>query len=399
MKKLIKLQFRNPKVSVRLMRVLVIGSGYPTEKYKTIGIFAFDQAKALQSNGISVFYAFLDIRSIRRIRKFGYESKTIDNLNIFGLNIPVGKIPKFLLIKVHDFFMKKLLKKIKYLYGSFDIIHTHFINISYSVVKYKSIFNVPIICTEHSSTVNKDNLSKEDFNRFSFTYKNADFVIAVSKAFKARIEETYDVKVEYVPNIVNLKIFQLNHEKIFSDDSFSYVSVGNLVPNKGMDILIKAFHKSFKNDPKKKLFIIGKGPELKKLKNLIFQLSMENQISLLGFLSRDDIKKIFDRSNVFVLASYSETFGVAYIEAMASGLPVIGTHSGGPETFVSKFNGKLVFPGDISMLSNALESIEIDYSCYDSKQISNFISRNFSPEGISTRLIELYKDIVRSYHS
>lgn len=82
------------------MNVLIIARGYPTNKYKMNGIFEFDQAKALVEAGHNVFYAAIDLRSLRRWRKWGIERKSIDGVNIYAINIPCGRIPKIVLRKI-----------------------------------------------------------------------------------------------------------------------------------------------------------------------------------------------------------------------------------------------------------------------------------------------------------
>jgi hypothetical protein len=107
------------------MRVLIVARGYPTKKYKMNGIFEFDQAKALVYSGVNVVYAAIDMRSIRRWRKWGIETKIVNGVKIYAINLPLGRIPKQLLRVISKFGLIYLYKKIINEQGKPDIIHAH----------------------------------------------------------------------------------------------------------------------------------------------------------------------------------------------------------------------------------------------------------------------------------
>ena len=100
-------------------------------------------------------------------------------------------------------------------------------------------------------------------------------------------------------------------------------------------------------------------------------------------------------SDCFVLASRRETFGVAYIEAMAMGLPVIATKCGGPEDFVTNENGILVPVDDIDKLKEALIKMHQNIDLYDREKISSSTRESFAPSTIAKHLIEVYKNVIK----
>lgn len=79
------------------MNIIIFSRGYPHKRYNLNGIFEFDQALALSQNGHKVIFCFIDFRSIRRIRKWGFESLTKAGIDIRGINIPIGGISDFIL--------------------------------------------------------------------------------------------------------------------------------------------------------------------------------------------------------------------------------------------------------------------------------------------------------------
>ena len=176
-------------------------------------------------------------------------------------------------------------------------------------------------------------------------------------------------------------------DKAKSESPFVFVSVGNLIPIKAFDQLIEAFSRVKENA---KLYIIGDGPEREHLQNQINALQLDTEVELLGRLTRDEINIVFQKSHVFVLSSQSETFGVSYIEAMYTGLPVIATRCGGPESFVDESNGLVVPINDVDAFAKAMELMRQNYDIYNKKLISDNCIAQFSPEVIAEKIIKSY---------
>ncbi len=373
------------------MNILFISRGYPRKKYPQKGIFEYDQAKALSEYGYNIIFGFVDLRSIRRTRKWGFEKFRKDGITHYGINIPLGRFPH----KILSFFcfigLKLLYNKIINEYGKPNIIHAHFLNLGYSAAKLKTKNSIPLIITEHSSAFMADDIRKELINMVNYTYNKADKVIVVSPTLKRIIKERFNKDSIYIPNIVDTNIFKYNNKYNNPRKNFIFVSVGNLVKLKNMDITIKAFKKSFSNNKNIKLIIIGGGKEKANLKSLIRKNKLEEQVKLTGKIERKEIANYFKNSDCFVLASKYETFGVAFIEAMAVGLPVIATKCGGPEWFVNKNNGLLVEPNNVDELSLAMQKMYNNSDKYDRKRIATQIINCFSPNRVAEKISNVYK--------
>jgi len=375
------------------MYTLFITRGYPTEKYKTNGIFEYDQAKALVKQGCKVVYAAIDVRSIRRWRKWGIQREYKDGVHIYAINIPLGRVPKKILRTFSFLGLKLLYKKIVKEKGVPDILHAHFTDPAFSASKLKEITDIPLVITEHYSQINREEISEDLFKIAKMAYNKADALIAVSPALAKKIHINFGINPIYIPNIVDLDVFKYEDKE--ESEYFNFVSTGNLIETKRMDLTIEAFYRAFGNNSKVTLTIFGQGPERKKLEHLINKYNLNSQVKLMGLCTREEIAKQLKQCDCFVLASQSETFGVAYIEALAMGVPVIATKCGGPEAFVNEKNGLMVNVNDVEELTEALIYMYNNINMYDRKSISIEIQNKFSSEVVANKIINIYKEYLK----
>ena len=375
------------------MRILIIARGYPTPKYPLNGIFEFDQAKALADLGHEVIFAALDMRSLRRWRHWGAESFIQDKVHIEGLSLPGGNIPKPLLHKLRTAALSELYARILKRYGKPDLIHSHFIELGYATTQVLLREQIPLVHTEHYSGMNQAVISDYYQRLGASTYPKLSKIIVVSHALKDKLHTTFNIDPVVIPNIIDLRQFSANIQAK-SESTFNYLSVGGLTPNKNMDVLIQAFHQAFSADRSVSLRIIGEGTQHSALETLIKQLHLANQVHLLGLKDRQAIAEIMQESHAFVLASKSETFGLAYLEAMAMGLPVLASRCGGPEDFVSAENGLLVAVDSMEELAQGLRTLKDNITRYDRHRIAQNVKTRYSPDAIATQLSELYRSLV-----
>lgn len=378
------------------MKVMIASQGYPSEKYPMNGIHQFVYAKALQKQGIDVFVACLDMRSIRRFRKFGYEEKIVDGIRTYAWNLPVGGLGAKAEGKYSVWAMKKLYKKIIAKEKNIDLIHSHFTETSYAIAKFNKDYNYPYIISEHSSSINKENIldipyAKREMAKYA--YENCDKLIVGSPFFRDRIHKNFHIEPIVMPTISETDLFKVGKEDI-NRQGYKIVSTGNLKKSKGHREVIEAFGKSLKNKDAK-LYIFGGGEDYNYLKALIEKLDLEKQVFLRGYTSIEDIAEEYKDADLFVLASHSETYGKAYIEAMKAGLPVISTANGGSEHFINEDNGLVVPVENVDKLKDGLIYMFNHRDKYDKLSISEFIENNFSELAATKKLIELYKDLLK----
>lgn len=375
------------------MKVFVISKGMPTKKYPLNGIFEFDQAKALARVGVDVTMLVIDFRSRSYKRKYGFFEYEKDGVKIFELSLPLGIYRRAL--PFLQYFLVKLYKKAVKSVGEPDIIHSHFYSIAAIASVLKKRFNVPFIVTEHSSKLNRNllEISKLDQKLAKRAYESADRIIAVSHGLADNLKNNFGAHAEVIHNIVDISHFQ--YVKRNPKDNFTFISVGNLVSIKCFDLLIEAFADAFNDDKAVLLKVVGNGPERDKLQHLVNQYDINDRIILMNEVGREKLEKIYPEGDAFVLASRSETFGVVFVEAMATGLPVIATDCGGPSDFVNEQNGYLIPIDDKQALIGALIKMRNNAYNFNSLEISEMCVKQFSPENIGNALTNLYKNIIR----
>ena len=366
------------------MKILVAGPGFDSPGKNDVSVFALDQAKALRDAGHDIRFAAVDTRSIRHSRPWGCYRYTLDGIPVYYGSVPCGALPLGLPELAGRLVASGICRAIGKDGWKPDIIHQHF---GFELAAMAEREGIPFVFTEHSSLHNRV-LSPEKAEHLKRKYECCAAVLAVSLALAKNMSANTGVEPVVVPNIVDTVQFALRsvpHER------FIFVSTGNLIAGKNMAGLLRAFSR-LEGEPE--LILFGDGPESGALQTLCAELGLDGHIFFRGHCPRNVLAKAYAGADCFVLASKSETFGVAYIEAMAAGLPVIATQCGGPEDFVTEKNGVLVPVDDTEALTNAMKRMMVCRNDYDGAAISADIRRKFAPETIAARLTEIYEGVL-----
>lgn len=172
--------------------------------------------------------------------------------------------------------------------------------------------------------------------------KRLDYLVLVSNSLRAFYEKELiksKCQVVYIPNVI-----EGIPEKIAPLDEKRLVSVGRLSPEKGFIDLLKMFNILHKDYPDWRLDIIGDGVEKDKLEKYIKDHDLEKVVLLHGFRDKEYIDEILQKSAIYLLTSYTESFGIVLIEAMSHGVPCIAFDSaeGARELIQSGKNGYLI---------------------------------------------------------
>lgn len=380
------------------MHIMFIPSWYSNVRNKVHGSFFKEQALELQKAGVEVTVAYNEVWPLTMLGKIheekGLKYNVEDGLKTYRYK-NYNYIPKNpLMFKVFNKRMEKLYKEIVKKEGAIDIIHAQSslwggISAAYIAEKY----NIPLVITEHSSVERGPYVKKSYIPFICDSYKKAQKVITVGNGLKNEIESLsgrHDIEV--IGNLVDLSKFTI--KKRIKNEKFIFFSLAFLEGEKGFDTLIKSFAKKFK-DKEAVLYIGGDGSQRSWLEALTVENGVKDQIIFLGALSRDDVSKWMNKCDCFVLPSRYETFGVVYIEALASGRPVIGALNGGAEDIINNLNGYLIPIDDIDILAEKMIEVYDNIESYDEEEISSDCLKRFSPKVIVNKIISVYKEVLK----
>lgn len=257
------------------------------------------------SDNIKITY-LIDDKPNKEELKQAIRNKNIINIFKEGL-----KSVKILCLK-----RSRNIKAIRNTYSDYIITTRYFHS---RLVGYYAYNNIIKIATEH----NFHNNDKKYITKVIDSIRSFDYFVVVSNNLKEFYENKIGkTKCIYIPNVIdNLpdKRSKLNNKNI--------ITIGRLSPEKGQKDLIDVFKMVNKELPKTKLFIVGDGPLKKELENYTKELKLTDKIIFTGFLGNKEKEKYILDSSIFILPSYTESFGLVLIEAMSYGLPCIAFDS------------------------------------------------------------------------
>lgn len=252
--------------------------------------------------------------------------------------------------------LKEIRKSIKHIKP--DLIHVHGTRAG-SLGRIAAIgLNIPLIYTEHLWTQQfrlksrvltfihyAANWFLDMFTTLNIAVSQAvkDFMISSSISRPAKIKVIYN----------GIKLSGLEAKAFQSEKEFLIATVGTLNPQKGVQYLIKALPKIKNEFPGIRLEIIGDGPYKRNLVNLTKKLKMKDYVKFTGFVP--NVEKYLTRFDLYVQPSLSESFGLAIVQAMGVGLPVVATNTGGiPEVITEGKSGFLVEAANPEALTEAI---------------------------------------------
>lgn len=222
-------------------------------------------------------------------------------------------------------------------------------------------------------------------------------VVSVSKALRKTANRTYGeaetkFRVIYSGVDFNNKAVPRLKSKGLKKEKVKIISLCRLIPAKGIQDVLKALYLLQKEN---KLFdfeykIIGDGPYIAKLKKLSNDYKLANHVFFTGYLNSERVNEEFEKSDFFILTSYSESLGIVFIEALAAGLPVIGSNIGGVPEIISSEAGLLVSPGNLDEISEAILKMVDSRSTYSKKNIIKSV-QDFSWRNICDKYLEIYR--------
>lgn len=248
-----------------------------------------------------------------------------------------------------------------------DVLHVHYaIPHAYAAYMAKKIlnengYNIPIITTLHGTDITL--VGNHPFYKpaVTFSINKSDIVTCVSKSLMEDTREFFGItrEIKVIPNFIDIDKYDKKHNlcernMIADGDEKIIVHVSNFRPLKRIQNVLEIF-KKINEKINSKLIMVGDGPDKKKAKEFLRKHDLRNKVIFLG--KTNQVDEILCSSDLFLLPSEKESFGLAALEAMALKVPVISTNAGGLKDL--NINGNSGYTSDVgdvdSMAQNAIK--------------------------------------------
>lgn len=380
------------------MKIFFVARGWPSEREPQWGSFERDQALALKQLGHEIVVLSVDARFRTYHRQCGITKEMHDEIPHFSIfagsfwGKPLRSISMPLHLKVLQKLALFLFKRVVVQEGMPDAVYGHYLGGCSMALAIKRRYGIPAVGIEHWSRLGYKKIEKSVKEEAVHTYPYLDRQIVVSSALRENIKNNIGVETVVINNMVGNEFFYRPIEK--KEIVVRFVTTGNLLPVKGFDNLITAFSQLHLPPNTWSLNIIGGGKEHDNLQQLIDNFGLKESIRLCGRKNREGVIEMLQNSDVYVMSSRSETFGVAAIEALACGLPVIATDCGGARDFLSMDNGLLCPVNDIHKLAEALFTMYKYHGDYNRAKIAEDCQKRFSSEAIGKQLERIFEEVI-----
>ena len=288
-----------------------------------------------------------------------------------------------------------------------DVLHVHYaIPHAYAAYMAKKMLHeegikIPIVTTLHGTDITLVGNHPFYKTAVNFSINKSDIVTCVSQSLKEDTLDQFDItkEIEVVPNFIDISKYKIQQQKCVEENSkiekeFIITHVSNFRPVKNIKNVIMVFNNIQKKIPSK-LLMIGEGPEKQMAEQLCKKLLIEDKVEFLG--NSNQVEKKLCHSDLFLLPSVTESFGLAALEAMASNVAIISSNAGGlPEINSHGKTGYLTNANDIESMSNYAISILENPSLLEEMKIMAFNkAESFDINKIVPLYEKIYKDVLK----
>jgi len=327
---------------------------YPT--FGGSGVMATELGMSLVDHGHEVH--FIAYKKPVRL------SDVNENLYFHKVNVP--DYPLFSFVPYELALSTKLVGVVKQY--SIDVLHVHYaIPHAYAAYMAKKMLkeqsiNIPIVTTLHGTDITLVGNHPSYKTAVTFSINKSDIVTCVSKSLKEDTLNQFEIKkeIKVIPNFIDINKYIIQQdlcvvENPIPSNKFIVSHVSNFRPVKNIFNVIKVFY-NIQKEIDCKLLMIGEGPEKIKAEKMCNDLGISNLVEFLG--NTNQVEKNLCHSDLFLLPSSTESFGLAALEAMASKVAVISSNAGGlPEINIDGKTGYVCDFNDINSMTNKGMSI------------------------------------------
>ena len=295
------------------------------------------------------------------------------------------------------------LYKIELLHVHYAIPHAYAGYMAKQMLKDEGI-NIPMITTLHGTDITLVGNHPFYKTAVTFSINKSDYVTSVSQSLKEDTLKLFNIKndIQVIPNFIELDKSELEQNTpckrsvMASENEKIITHISNFRKVKRIPDVIQIFYKIQQKIPAK-LMMVGDGPEKEKAENLCRELGIPEKVIFFG--NSNEIDRILCLTDLFLLPSETESFGLVALEAMACGVPVISSNSGGlPEVNFDGISGYLSNVGDTDeMAENALKILKDDATLKTFKENALSVSKQFDINNILPLYEALYHKAINKY--
>jgi N-acetyl-alpha-D-glucosaminyl L-malate synthase BshA len=285
-----------------------------------------------------------------------------------------------------------------------DVLHVHYaIPHAYAgfmaqqILKEKGM-HVPLITTLHGTDITLVGKNPSYKPAVTFSINNSNIVTSVSESLKNDTLELFDIRreIEVVHNFVDLSLYkpEENCKNNFTPNNEKLVThISNFREVKRTDTVVAVFNE-LQKEVDAVLLMIGEGPEKEKARQMSREMGIESKVKFLG--KTTEVERVLCMSDLFLLPSEKESFGLAALEAMAAGVPVISSNTGGlPEVNIDGETGFTANVGDVkTMAERAIRLLSNDDLFYAFSKAARAKAETFSIDIICPKYISLYQKAI-----
>ncbi len=259
----------------------------------------------------------------------------------------------------------------------------------------------PLVITEHQSTLQEILRHPESRSAYREALEASSAFICVSSFLRDLLIEAFGSlardKIEVIPNIVDLSDLPFLRKKTTKLSAWIYV--GGLMPHKGIDALLASFAEYRTSyDPNATLTVVGDGPLRPTIERFSSQAGIAGSVTIAGPRSHDELTGFFEGADVLVHLSPFETFGIATLEAIGSGLPVVSLRNGGAESTWGDLERAcgLLLDNDTppEAIAESVAALRDDISRLDPQAGRAMVEERFAAENVASQIIDVYRRVI-----
>ena len=370
---------------------------YPT--YGGSGIVATELGMSLANKGYEVHFISSNLPA----------RLDITNPNIFFHKVNVQTYPLFQ-YQPYDIALSSMIYRVVNLY-KLDLLHAHYaIPYAYAAFTAKQMLkeegkDIPLVTTLHGTDITLVGQHPSYKHAVEFSINKSDTITSVSESLKKDTLQIFNIKkeIKVITNFIDNTEFddfnECSRRQFATDDEKILIHVSNLRPVKRIEDVLEIF-KDVEKHVKSKLIIIGEGPDMEKVNEFLEENPhLISKIRLLGKVN--DLYRILQLSDLFLLPSEQESFGLAALEAMAANTPVISSDAGGiPEVNIQGETGYLAEIGNVKAMSNyAIKLLSNDDLLQEMKNNAKKQAIKFDLKNILPLYEQMYDETLRNFNS